>query len=213
MSEADTVPRDKLIPSGDTIFAWIEEVFAQGVRRPGYPADGWAEQFCLQRFQAFGLENVRLEPVQLPYWEPRSCSLPVAADGPGAVQMLDLPCFPLPHSAATDGLEAQLVPFDAAAPQQAKGCIALCDAPLVRSRHASLARLATWSYDPADSFADSVQVLPFSSRVMAVMEPAMAAGPAGFVGVLPDYPSDSHDYYVPYDGLERQIPGVWISGS
>ena len=63
MSEADTVPRDKLIPSGDTIFAWIQEVFTQGVRRPGYPADRWAEQFCLERFRALGLENVRLEPV------------------------------------------------------------------------------------------------------------------------------------------------------
>jgi len=33
MSEADTLPRDKLIPSGDTIFAWIQEVFTQGGQR------------------------------------------------------------------------------------------------------------------------------------------------------------------------------------
>ena len=30
---------DAEVPSGDTIYDWISEVFHQGVRRPGYPAD------------------------------------------------------------------------------------------------------------------------------------------------------------------------------
>jgi hypothetical protein len=33
------------------------------------------------------------------------------------------------------------------------------------------------------------------------------------VGTLSGYPSDSRDYYVPYDGIARPIPGVWVSGS
>ena len=41
----------------------------------------------------------------------------------------------------------------------------------------------------------------------------MAAGAVGFVGVLRDYPGDSKDYYMPYDGLARPIPGVWVRGS
>ena len=48
---------------------------------------------------------------------------------------------------------------------------------------------------------------------MAVMDAQMAAGAIGFVGVLSDYPGNSHRYYVPYDGVARTIPGVWISGS
>jgi hypothetical protein len=46
-----------------------------------------------------------------------------------------------------------------------------------------------------------------------VMQRIMAADAAAFVGTLTDYPSDSHQYYVPYDGVPRPIPGVWISGS
>jgi hypothetical protein len=48
---------------------------------------------------------------------------------------------------------------------------------------------------------------------MHVMEPDMKAGAAGFIGTLSGYPGDSCDYYVPYDALERPIPGVWVRGS
>ncbi|MCH7646729.1 MAG: hypothetical protein IH788_05970, partial [Nitrospinae bacterium] len=72
---------------------------------------------------------------------------------------------------------------------------------------------ATWCYDPDDSFNGSTQVLPFGRDVQAVMEPSIAAGAVAFVGSLSDYPSDSHDYYVPYDAVARPIPGVWIRGS
>jgi len=209
MSEADTVPRDKLIPSGDTIFAWIQEVFAQGVRRPGYPADRWAEQFCLERFRALGLENVRLEPVQLPYWEPRQWSLTVSAGGTQA----SIPCFPLPHSAPAGDLEADLAVFDAGSPEDVRGRASLFDLPLMRSRHSTLAGLATSCYDPDDTFAQSMQVLPFGREIQAVMEPSIQAGASAFIGVLSGYPGDSAEYYVPYDAVARPIPGVWISGS
>ncbi len=207
------MPRDELIPPEQRIYGWIQQVFSQGVRRPGYPADSWAEQFCLERFRDFGLENVRLEPVELPYWEPRRWSLTVRNDGPGAAQTLDLACFPLPHSAPTPGLEAQLVPFQAQTPERVKGAIALYELPLIRSRHAMLAGLATWFHDPDATFTETTQVLPFGREIQAVMELAMAAGAAAFVGALTDYPSDSRDYYVPYDAVARPIPGVWISGS
>lgn len=205
--------RQELIPSNDTIYGWIEQIFAQGVRRPGYPADRWAEQFCLERFREFGLENVRAEPVELPYWEPRRWSLRVWGEGAGAQEGLELDCFPLPHSASTTGLEGQMAPFEAESPERVRGGIALYNLTLMRVPHATLADMATWSYDPDSTFADSMQVLPFGIERQAVMEPAMAAGAIAFVGALPDYPSDSHDYYVPYDGVARPIPGVWISGS
>ena len=205
--------RQELIPSNDRIYGCIEEVFAQGVRRPGYPADRWSEQFCLERFRALGLENVRPEPVELPYWEPRRWSLTVWGDGSGVSQGLDLACFPLPHSAPTAGLEARLVPFDSQSPERVKGCVALYDLSLMRFPHATIAGPATWTYDPGNTFADSIQVLPFGLERHAAMEPAMAAGAVGFVGALTDYPSNSRDYYVPYDAVARPIPGVWVSGS
>ena len=46
---------------------------------------------------------------------------------------------------------------------------------------------------------------------MNVMEPAIGAGAVGFVGALEGVPWETCQYYVPYDALERPIPGLWIS--
>jgi hypothetical protein len=206
------------VPDEHTIFDWIETIFARGVRRPGYQADRWTEKFCLEQFRRLGLEHVRLEPVILPYWEPLQSTLIARADG----RELSIPCFPLPHSAPTDSLNAPLVPWHDETPGAVSGAIAFVDVPLMRSPADLPVLLAgavageadtKWRlYDPDGSLAGVSQVLPFSQRLMAVMDAPLAAGACGFVGVLSDYPGDSHRYYVPYDGVCRAIPGVWISG-
>jgi hypothetical protein len=197
--------REDLVPSEAQIHGWIAEVFARGVRRPGYAADRWAEGWIAERLQAFGCDPVRLEPVELARWEPRRASLRVAGE--------QIACFPLPHAAATPPVELPLVPFDPAAPARVRGAAALVDLPLLRLPHAFLAAQAAFTYDPGRSFDGAAQLLPFGAAFQAVMEPAIAAGAAAFVGVLRDYPGDSKDYYVPYDGVPRPIPGVWIRGS
>ncbi len=73
------MPRDDLILPEADIYAWIEEVFAHGVRRPGYDADRWAEGWIQERFRELGLDSVRAEAVALPYWEPRDASLTIEA--------------------------------------------------------------------------------------------------------------------------------------
>lgn len=201
--------RDDLIPAEARIFGWIEEVFGHGVRRPGYPADRWAEAWLQEQFRAFGLERVRAEPVALPYWEPLSASLTVTADG----ERVELACFPLPHAASAAGLEAEVIAFGAGVPERARGAIALCDMPLLRLPQRVMAAMATHAHDPDGTFAESTHVLPFSASFQEVMEPAIAAGAAGFIGALDTYPGDSRDYYVPYDAIARPIPGVWINGS
>src|ERR1035437_8942740 len=190
-------------------------------RMSGYAADRWTENFCLERFRQLGLENVRLEPVTLPYWEPVESALIVRADG----RESRIPCFSLPHSATTDadGLDAPIVNWRDEMPGPVSGALAIVDVPLMRSPAELPLMLAgavageadtNWRrYDPGGTLAGATQVLPFSRHVMAVMDAPLAAGATGFVGVLSDYPGDSHRYYVPYDGVARAIPGVWISGS
>ncbi len=213
--------QNAFVPDERTIFDWIETIFARGVRRPGYAADRWTENFCLERFSQLGLEHVRLEPVTLPYWEPLESALIARADG----RELRIPCFSLPHSAATDddSLDAPLVLWRDETPSAVRGAIALVDVPLMRTPADFPLLLAAavtgeadtnWrSYDPGGTLAGANQVLPFSQHLMAVMDAPLAAGALGFVGVLSDYPGNSHRYYVPYDGVARAIPGVWISGS
>lgn len=212
--------QEALVPDESTIFGWIESVFARGVRRPGYAADRWTENFCLERFRQLGLERVRLEPVRLPYWEPLESALIVRADG----RESRIACFSVPHSAATggDGLDASLVQWRDETPGAVKGALALVDIPLIHAPADFPLMLAAavtgeadgnWRrYDPGGTLAGALQVLPFSNHIQTVMESSIAAGAIGFVGVLSEYPGDSNQYYVPYDGLARAIPGVWVSG-
>ncbi len=206
-----------------TLLNWIGRIHAQGIRRPGYPADRWAEQFCRQQLVDFGLEQVRLEPVELPFWQPRTASLHVEADG----ERFEIPCFALPFSARTAGVSAELVAFDPERPEVVRGKASLYEVTLLRvpptftvqrrvleaheSRQAPpAARQAGFRYDPRGTLDTGVQVLPFGREIQQVMEPSMAAGALAFIGVLCGYPGGGREYYVPYDGICRTIPGVWI---
>ena len=68
-------------------------------------------------------------------------------------------------------------------------------------------------YDPDGTFAGAEQVLPHTAERRRILDPAIDAGAAAFIGSLVDYPGGGHEYYVPYDGVARPIPGVWISGA
>ncbi len=217
---------DDLVPDQASIYQWIEEIYGWGIRRPGYAADRKAEQFLVDQFERLGLEKVRKEPVKLPYWEPMESSLIVKTDS----ERFEIPCFPLPHSQSVDGLELPLIKFDAANPADAKGMAVLHSMPLLRLPPTLIADAANamaelqedidlkltlggFVIDPRGTFKDSLQVLPFPAVIQAVMEPAIAADAGAFIGVLSDYPGDSYQYYVPYDAIKRDMPGVWIRGS
>jgi hypothetical protein len=155
------------------------------------------------------MENVRAEPVALASWEPRQATLTVTDTAGNAIAIHG---FALPHCAVGE-VEAPLAAFDGDAPGGVSGAIALYDAPRLRVPHSYYAHVATWHYDPESTFASSTHVLPFSREMMDVMEPAVEAGAVGFLGALRDYPGDSCQYYVPYDGKQRPIPGIWVRGS
>lgn len=215
--------RDSLLADESTLLDWIGRIHAQGIRRPGYPADQWAEQFCRRQFLDLGLEQVRLEPVELPFWEPRAAALHVEA----GAERFEIPCWALPFSTATPGVSAELAAFDAQRPEGVRGKASLYDVTLLRvpptftvqrrlledreSRHAPpAARQAGFCFDPRGTLENSLQVLPFGREIQHVMEPSIAAGALAFIGVLCGYPGGGCEYYVPYDGVLRTIPGVWI---
>jgi len=209
--------RPEDVPDEETIFGWIDEVFGQGVRRPGYDADVWVEGFLEDRFRELGLENVRLEPVQVTRWEPREWSLEVTLQG-GETRTLD--SFPLPYSAPVDELDVELVAFDEANPGAVAGKASFAAEELLRLAPTAFvaggsapAETADRVIDPDGTFEGAEHVLPFGSHLQDVMEPAIDAGAAAFIGSLVNYPGDSYQYMVPYDGVARPIPGVWIRGS
>ena len=206
------------VPTGAAIFGWIETVVAEGIRRPGYPADQWAEEWCADRFREIGLSDVALEPVEVLRWEPTEWSLEVtAADG----RTTTLDCFPVPYAAPVDGLDVELAAFDGETPATVAGKAALYDVTLLRLPGDFMAGQgsipegtapASRAVDP-DGTLQGEHVIPFGADFQDVLEPSMDAGAAAFIGVLSGYPGDSYEYFVPYDGVERPLPGVWIRGS
>jgi hypothetical protein len=95
---------DEFLTSADDMMGWISTVVAQGIRRPGYPADVWAEQWIRDQFTAFGLQDPTLDPVQVKRWQLQQCSLMVWGDA-APQDVRSIPCFAVPYSAATLGLE------------------------------------------------------------------------------------------------------------
>ena len=204
------------VPDADRILGWIEEVFAQGVRRPGYPADRWAEEWCQEQFAALGLVDVHAEPVAARMWEPVEWSLiVVAADGTETA----VDCYPVPFSAPVEGLELPLVRFGGDDPAPVAGAAAFVETTVVRVPADIFVGQGSAPDDLAGRVVDrdgslhELHVLPFGPHFQEVLEPAMEAGAALFVGALTGYPGDSCRYWVPYDGVDRPIPGVWINGS
>jgi hypothetical protein len=213
------------LPPVAEMLRWIEDVVAQGIRRPGYPADRWAEDFVHRAFGSLGLEAVRFEPVESAYWIDRRGALTVVGDQSAAA----IDCFSVPLSEPSL-VEGQLARWDPADPSAVAGKIALYELhfgalpdefPVLRRRAAgdgpssspvALAE-AGWAFDPDGTFCEGRHRLPFATEMQETMEPAISAGAIGYVGVLRGYPSGGCEYYVPYDGRFRSIPGVYVSES
>ncbi len=222
MKETRLTDRPNL-PSVDDMLDWIEQVVEQGIRRPGYPADQWTEEFIFGKFESLGLESVRFEPVESAFWKDSHAELLVGADaGPVAVE-----CFPVPLSEPTH-VEGELARWDPANPGAVAGKIAVYELqfdslpvefPVLRRRVAEGSASSSpealveagWAFDPDRTFADGRHRLPFAVELQGTMDPAIAAGALGYVGVLRGYPSGGCEYYVPYDGEFRSIPGVYVS--
>ena len=114
----------------------------------------------------------------------------------------------MPHAAGGD-VEGELVREGGAL----AGRIAVAEVELLRMPQSGFRLLATATHDPDGDFDTLVQVLPFGARFREVMDPAIAAGAAGFVGLLTGFPWETRDYYVPYDAIARPIPGLWLSAA
>jgi hypothetical protein len=191
------------------MMGWIETIVAQGIRRPGYPADDWAEQWARDRFIEFGLQDVTLDPIDVQRWEPLQWSLTVWHDS-DPNDRLAIPCYPVPFSGHTESLQGSLALAEGGG--DLSGKIAVTETGFFGLPQ-SIARLfAAWTYDPSREFDTHVQTLPFSVEFQGVMDAAISAGAAAFVGIL-DVPWETDRYYVPYDAQERPIPGLWLSKS
>lgn len=200
--------RHELLTDSATMMSWIGQVTAQGIRRPGYAADDWTEQWAAERFREYGLEEITLDPVDVARFEPLSCALEVwHPDTPS--DRTTIPCFPAPFAAAAD-VEADLAFATFQGGEDLSGRIAVNRDPLLVLPQTIFTAFATWYHDPTGEVPTHVQTLPFGARLNGALEPALEEGAIGYVGIL-TMPWETDKYYVPYDAVARPIPAVWLS--
>ena len=206
------------------IFEHIFRIVAQGVRRPGYPANIWTEDYIFEQFKKFGLQEVRKEKVThhgRKYgevleanlkWTPLKTSLKVYNQN----RSITIAAFSIPYAASTGdaGLDIEIVELKSKTiDRNAKGKIVLYPVRFRNSiSHRFFEHRSEWKYDPQGTFSNHRQQPTFDMEGNEVMKYAVDSGAAGFIGVITNPPEQGmYQYYMPADGTVNPIPGVYIS--
>ncbi|MFI6296534.1 M28 family metallopeptidase [Nonomuraea sp. NPDC050790] len=194
-----------MIPDTRRMMEWIETVTSRGIRRPGYPADDWTAAWACERFNEFGLHDVRLAPVELPVWRPVTASLEVRLDADPA-RVVRVAASALPYTRAKASVRAPV------SREVVPGAIVVPEYTFTELPQSYVRDVATAVHDPEDVFGELVQTLPFQLDYLDVIQGVMDGGAAAFAGALTGVPWETRDYYVPYDAVHRDLPAVWLSG-
>ena len=198
-------------PLGEML-GWIRHLVGFGIRRPGYPQSLQVEQWLAETFREFGLADVRSEPVPVNCWMPETTSLCFTAEGS------EVPVFPIPYTAwtAREGVTAPAVfvgegrPEDLAA-VDLRGRIAVVEMHFADLPGAALKNGARFIRDAHQSVPDGpLHAANWLIRNFPVFYEVQRRGAVGFIGLLVDSPADGCDFYVPYDGHLKGLPGAWV---
>ena len=198
--------------SSGEMCSWIRRIVSFGLRRPGYPQGLEVERFLESCFREFGLEEVRREPVPVQYWEPMRTVLSFSATA------VDVPCSAIPYTAWTpvEGIKAPTVylgeggkaDFEAV---DLAGKIAVVDARFGALSAAALRSGAHFVHDPGQTIPQgTLHPANWLITNFSAYHEAHRRGAGAFIGLLVDAPVDGPDYYVPYDGYLKGLPGSWV---
>lgn len=204
-----------MLPTTDEIFGWITDITEMGFRIPGSDVDKQAEDYIMQKFVEFGLEDVHKEPIPITFWQAESWSLTVAEE--------EIPCFYIPYTNVTvtgsEGITTEIVYLHDGTEED----FALTDVTgkivLVDIHFADLAvdllKFFTYTfYDPNNTLPPgySHPAAWIRENFDYAYENSVEKGAVGFVGILVDYPvANEFTYWAPYDGILKPIPGLWLN--
>jgi len=201
--------------SSEEIFGWVRDLCRHPHRRPGTDFGHEAEQYILDKFTSFGLSECRLEPIAITLWTPDKWELTVSTDA----ATVRIPCFYIPYTAFTPsrGVEAELVYIGDGNPEEnaaydVKGKIVLADLRFGEVPFGPLQSTAHLVYDPERTIPQTGNKLApwFRPNWDATYGFAQAEGAAGFVGILADMYDNTNAYYAPYDGVMKDVPGLYL---
>ena len=178
------------VPLEEEIFGWIEEITAQGIRRAGHPANLWVEDYIVDQFKRFGLEDITKKPVPVTAWFEGETGLEVRAGG----RSYDFNAYPAAFVHGSLRADAPLVKYtDGMTPEAIKGRIVVLDYLLADESAISLMAASLGVHDPAGSLYETkhqIGILGGRGRVgasAAIVNRILEGDPAGIVVVMKNY--------------------------
>jgi hypothetical protein len=201
----------------DEMFRWVEHQAGFGPRRAGSPGGRTNEDFLAAQLQAFGLENVRKEPIPVTYQQADHTLLLVGAGD----DLAPMAAFAIPYAAFTPegGIEAPLVFADSSALFERgnlQGAIVVTEIRFPPYDLGLLKRVSPGHHDPDDAIDQVDHPATFVRQGWHLYRVAVERGAVGFIGVLRDQTGGTCEMYAPYgfqeaDILDKPLPGVWVS--
>ncbi|MFX0073811.1 MAG: M28 family peptidase [Candidatus Hermodarchaeota archaeon] len=195
------------VPTKDEIMEWITEIFQKGIRRPGYPADIWVENWIKTIFEHLNLDEIVLEPLTVKRWDTKNAKLTIWLNEKPE-NRIKIPCFPIPYTISAHNIEGEVCSISNS---ELNGKVPLNRLSLIKLPTSSLKSLTDLYYDPKNEFDSLTQLMPFGITFQNVLKEAIKGGASAMIGYISNYPWETQDYYVPYNAVEKNIPGVWVS--
>ena len=191
---------------------WIQEIVDLGIRRPGSPENHATEQYLVNKFEEFGLVDIKKEPIPLNYWAHRSTELSIANTGK------KIGSFSVPYTAWTsdEGLTAEAVYIGHGSQAELdavdlKGKIAVLDVQFSVLSGAMLRSGTHFEYDPGKTIPDGpLHVANWLIVNFNTIYEVQRRGGVAMLGILNDSPIDGPDFYAPYDGFLKELPAAWV---
>ncbi len=201
-------------PSQDEVFGYTGDVYNLGIRRPGWPATEQTRDYIVSRLEAFGFEDVNVEPYTFDLWQENAWSLTV--DPAGEAWQPETFFYPYSGPTSPEGVEAELVYVgepteENMAAADVGGKLVLVDLPATNISWDQMKLFTFLAYDPDDTAAGWSHPYPIGWPVLEAYDLAEEHGAAGLVGILHEYPElGVFSYYAPYDGEIRPVPGLYV---
>jgi hypothetical protein len=200
----------EFLPSTEEIVSWVKQIVEKGIRRPGYPADYWVEDWLKSQFEYFALDNVRLESVPIKKWESKGAELRVWLEN-APFKRYKIPCFPIPYTKSIENLETEVCLDSNSGNEGDKLILTYLGMFELQVRLLKYYSGKNQYYDPEDEFNELKQIVPINNKLLKVLNSVQKNKKKGLIGILSDFPWDTDKFYAPYDAIIRDIPAVYVS--
>ncbi len=196
--------------------AWYEELDDIGLRATGSPRHERYIDTCYERMGRVGIRDIQVESVPFRRWSPTTWSLDLLT-GPDAGPVKVASYIPYSGVLPPEGIQAPLVYVPLGTTPVAgslAGKVALFEITIPQTTLAAAASLGHASFGEADELAKTrpyarVYLGDTGRRLEAIRQ----GKPVAMLAILPLDDAAAAGMYLPYDGVIRETPGLFLARS